>query len=488
MRVLRVVALATAFAPLPGFAQGPGSELARGPSVQAVTARTARVLWRTRDASSSVLRLGLPSGDTVEIVPTRNEERTSHDARIEGLDAGTDYGYAIVEGDSNLAAGPTLRIRTALPPDSERPFRFVALGDSGTGNEDQRRIARALATVDADFFIHVGDLVYIGTLDTALFEMYGATLSRSAFFPARGNHDIARSIEWDSSFVFPETDSGLSTSDYSFDWGSAHIAILEITNEQAGASPAQLEWLRADLATARATGARWKIVACHMPVYSVGPDLAANPGQALRAQLTPVADEFEVDLVLSGHDHFYHRTHPIRGGELHDGWQSPDYIEPRGTIYAISGGGGGVLYGALPRADRFLTAEYAALHHFLEVEVTPQRLTLRARDESPEPIDEFSIIQGEPRPDFLLLRGNVNGDRVVNLADAIALLVWLFQNDPLSPIACRAASDTNGDQSVDLADPIYLLWHLFIGGPAPAGPFPECGIWDDDAFCSASGC
>jgi hypothetical protein len=39
-----------------------------------------------------------------------------------------------------------------------------------------------------------------------------------------------------------------------------------------------------------------------------------------------------------------------------------------------------------------------------------------------------------------------------------------------------SAANTNGDRAVDLSDAVYLLGHLFLGGPAPQAPYPECGL------------
>ena len=61
-------------------------------------------------------------------------------------------------------------------------------------------------------------------------------------------------------------------------------------------------------------------------------------------------------------------------------------------------------------------------------------------------------------PSFL--RGDCNGDREVNVTDAVCALRWLFGGaDP----GCHAALDTNGDSAVNIADPVSLLNFLFAG-------------------------
>ena len=71
------------------------------------------------------------------------------------------------------------------------------------------------------------------------------------------------------------------------------------------------------------------------------------------------------------------------------------------------------------------------------------------------------------------IRGDVNDDGAVNLADSIALLGELFGGDLPGP--CPAAKDINSDGSINLADPVRLLGVLFSGSPLPDAPYPDCG-------------
>ena len=70
------------------------------------------------------------------------------------------------------------------------------------------------------------------------------------------------------------------------------------------------------------------------------------------------------------------------------------------------------------------------------------------------------------------LRGDANGDVVVNLTDAITGLRFLFGGESL---ACEDAVDIDDDGNVNLSDVVRLLDYLFHAGEAPAAPFPERG-------------
>jgi hypothetical protein len=70
------------------------------------------------------------------------------------------------------------------------------------------------------------------------------------------------------------------------------------------------------------------------------------------------------------------------------------------------------------------------------------------------------------------IRGDRNGDTVLDLSDPIATLLHLFQggNAP----SCRDAGDANDDGQIDIADALYTLNFLFTGGQAPGFPHPFC--------------
>ena len=73
----------------------------------------------------------------------------------------------------------------------------------------------------------------------------------------------------------------------------------------------------------------------------------------------------------------------------------------------------------------------------------------------------------------LFVRGDVNTDGALDIADAIYSLDALF----LGVVApCEDATDCNDDGLLNIADPITLLGYLFSGAPAPPPPFPDCGV------------
>ncbi|MCA8960152.1 MAG: VCBS repeat-containing protein [Planctomycetes bacterium] len=83
---------------------------------------------------------------------------------------------------------------------------------------------------------------------------------------------------------------------------------------------------------------------------------------------------------------------------------------------------------------------------------------------------------GTPPAGTNFVRGNVNGDLMVDISDAVYALASLFITGSDAP-ACVDSADVNDDGTFDISDAVYLLAHLFIpGASAPPAPFPACGV------------
>ncbi len=110
-----------------------------------------------------------------------------------------------------------------------------------------------------------------------------------------------------------------------------------------GATPNdQTVWLQNTLSTARAsTTVDWIVVQMHQCALSSSTDNGCDAG--IRQAWVPLFDQYEVDLVLNGHDHDYDRSYPVRGfvpapyagtstwkGSANTGW-------PSNYVYNTSG-------------------------------------------------------------------------------------------------------------------------------------------------------
>lgn len=80
---------------------------------------------------------------------------------------------------------------------------------------------------------------------------------------------------------------------------------------------------------------------------------------------------------------------------------------------------------------------------------------------------------GTTTPQFV--RGECNGDSLVNIADAITLLAFLFPTGSPPVLGCRDACDANDDAQLDIADAVALLASLFGSPATPLPPPTACG-------------
>jgi len=73
-------------------------------------------------------------------------------------------------------------------------------------------------------------------------------------------------------------------------------------------------------------------------------------------------------------------------------------------------------------------------------------------------------------------RGDANDDGRINIADAVFILAYVFENgrDP----HCLDTADANDTGSIGIEDPVYLLSVLFdkTNPPPPLPPFEACGL------------
>ncbi|MGB2696604.1 MAG: hypothetical protein WBD28_01940, partial [Candidatus Zixiibacteriota bacterium] len=75
------------------------------------------------------------------------------------------------------------------------------------------------------------------------------------------------------------------------------------------------------------------------------------------------------------------------------------------------------------------------------------------------------------------LRGDVNNDSHVSIADVVYLVNFLFQSGP-DPFPAPIVGDSNCDDTVSISDAVYLVNYLFRSGPTPGDPddngIPDC--------------
>ncbi|HXK36353.1 MAG TPA: metallophosphoesterase, partial [Candidatus Paceibacterota bacterium] len=152
-----------------------------------------------------------------------------------------------------------------------------------------------------------------------------------------------------------------------------------------GDSP-ERDWLLEEVQKPEFTAADWQIVVFHNPPYSS--DAASD---AVKTHLVPVFRANGVDMVFSGHAHFYERYE----------YQKYGYANDPIVQYIVTGGGGAPLVpiGAEPTDDDVeRVCELKAFHHtIIDVDVPGKSLTLTAVDINGTPFDTVTLTLDGPR-------------------------------------------------------------------------------------------
>ena len=242
------------------------------------------------------------------------------------------------------------------------------------------------------------------------------TLMSTPFMPTAGNHEAMSGSEFalDNAFVLsnvPEQDTTEGVY-YSFDYNNAHFAILNSNalNEDEALSDEQIEWLKGDM---NGSDAEWKFVAIHKAPYSNGSHYDDDDVVAIRAQLSKLMPELDIDMVFQGHDHVYLRTDAMVNNKVvepeekeitFDGKTYTAKINPEGTIYTITGCAGVKYY--LPK-DNALTDElfpraeaivHCELPTFASIKIQGDTLYFDAYNVDGDKavrIDNFAIVKTE---------------------------------------------------------------------------------------------
>jgi 3',5'-cyclic AMP phosphodiesterase CpdA len=449
------------------------------PYLQSLTSTSVLIASQSKEEVIARLQYG-PDTDMAltieESVPGRD-----HLFRVEGLEPAKTYYYRV--NHVGVTRFATATFRTLGGPGSETVV--ATIGDSGSGTDDQLRMADLLADAAPQILLHTGDTVYpYGTprwYYERFFKVYQGMLASTCIYPSLGNHDCYVSPDyWLYIFHLPANNPASDESYYSFDAGDAHFVALNSCwgdESDGGKVPEdQVSWLDQDLA---ATKQIWKIVYFHHAPYSNG---MHGGNVRVRAEVSPVCERRGVDLVLSGHDHVYERSYPILENKLRDGYQDPNYVSPHGIIYVVTGGAGGTLYDYHASPDAHLSAVFHSKHNYVSLKITPEEIEGRAIDLEGSELDRFTIRKTGTPTLLRFLRADSNQDGTINLTDGVAILNFLFVG-AVPP--CLAACDVNGSSTVDITDAVHTLNFLFLGGPPPAPPFPSCDAADhaDDTGC-----
>lgn len=177
----------------------------------------------------------------------------------------------------------------------------------------------------------------------------------------------------DTTYALGHTNAG---TDYYYTYGDALFIVIDTNNYNCATHRNVIE-----KAVNENKDKKWRIVMFHQDIYGSGLDHSDSDGIILRTQLTPIFDEFDIDVALQGHDHTYSRSYQLSGdGKEHTAFDrtnayGEDYltqnncytinsdlvtgtiVDPEGTVYMEANSATGSKYYELIPAQQDYIAE-----------------------------------------------------------------------------------------------------------------------------------
>jgi hypothetical protein len=333
------------------------------------------VLWQLDSTQPCTIKWGETelygqSSNTVEYGDDHQHRYT-----IPGLTPGTKYYYRVEDsGSVEIGNGSFM----AAPPSDATHIKLMAYGDTRSNPDRHDNVnAQMINTYTADpgfqtLSLHVGDWVYDGNDETHWAEQFfDPSWTYTHEFQANvalngcvGNHEFTvGETLFDKYFPYPYATG--SNFYWSFDYGPAHIVVIDQYTDSYATGSAQHDWLVNDLAS---TNKEWKFIVLHEPGWTAG----NNDNEAdVQDYVHPLCLTWGVDIVFAGHKHLYARC------------------DVDGVQHITTGGGGVSLHTAHMDAPYLVTAE--AVRHFCEIDIQGKQLFFTARREDGTVIESFDI-------------------------------------------------------------------------------------------------
>jgi hypothetical protein len=185
-------------------------------------------------------------------------------------------------------------------------------------------------------------------------------LANMPYMSAMGNHEGQGDL---FEKYFPYDYNTANKFYYSFDYGVVHFIVIDqFANYSKGSE--QYKWIVSDLESNKS---KWVIAMMHKPGYTAG---GHRNSKAVQRVLQPLFKDYNIKLVLTGHNHYYARA------------------EVDGVTHITTGGGGAPLY--FPKKKKFITTIDRSFH-FCKIDVSSDSLIVSAIRSDGTLIEKFTI-------------------------------------------------------------------------------------------------
>jgi hypothetical protein len=203
-----------------------------------------------------------------------------------------------------------------------------------------------------DLILFLGDIAYDldshgGLAGDDFMQWMTPVSSRVPFMMATGNHENFTSfLHMVRRFRMPDKEK-YNNLWYSFDVNDIHFvnifSEISMDLEIEYLKPKFMNWLAEDL---QKSTEKWKIAYFHRPIYcsyDINPLGCDEDGEKVANMFEQLLYENKVDLIMTGHEHYYERTFPVYKNKI-DLISLSDfnntYINPAAPVHVMCGTGG----------------------------------------------------------------------------------------------------------------------------------------------------
>lgn len=208
----------------------------------------------------------------------------------------------------------------------QNKFSFIWFGDTHRDPKWGEMLQAANKRhKETAFYSIAGDIVSTGLYRSDWDEFFGVAkdvFSNKPLMPVPGNHDRQDGLGtrmYYEIFSLPKNgpEDVHPESTYAFVYGNALFLMIDSTHP----NEAQTEWIEEKL---KSSNAKWKFVMFHFPPYNF-----EEPYLDIQEDWCGIFDTYHVDMVMSGHIHYYMRSKPINNGKVVQSFKE-------GTVYTVS--------------------------------------------------------------------------------------------------------------------------------------------------------
>ena len=287
-------------------------------------ATEANLAWQSkRPGAQSVQYWPANDPDNVtEIESTRGPYNVAgfypHEATMTGLQPETQYIYRV--GNDRRGWSEKRTFTTGADSDT---WNFLAMADVQIGVDTKIREQAAawnkavnVATgehPESAFIMLLGDQIEGWGAPVAQLEAFTAPekLQQYRLAVMKGNHETYAPDSHFRDTYFLPNEVG-SSANYFFNYNNVLFIGLDGNRSSSEDINSHAKFVNDTIANSGAE-ADWVVVGIHQAPFSQGKHYTDSDVVRLRNELTPKLSEAGVDLVLSGHDHIYTRTHLMNG-------------------------------------------------------------------------------------------------------------------------------------------------------------------------------